>query len=105
MDPVLDISAVNIADSAVDLVASPSGTPSNTLATLGADSGLGFDIRNGSDADRSCTTFGTFGPKDGHEALPGDPPHVHPSPSQPGIATSSETGVSPPTVRLSFNCK
>ncbi|KAH0832931.1 hypothetical protein J3R83DRAFT_11898 [Lanmaoa asiatica] len=102
-DQVLDISAANNADSASGLVVRPSGTPNVTLVTHprpGADSALGSDIRSGSDADRSCTTFGTFGPlTDSHEALPGDSVHVHPLQSQPGVAPSSETVVPPPTTK------
>lgn len=109
VDQVLDISTANNAELALDLVASPPETPTGMLATHrrpGADSVLGFEIRSGPDADRSCTTFGTFGPiKDGHEASSGDSPHAHPSPSQPGIVPSSETVVSPPTVRLPCYCK
>lgn len=109
VEQVLDISAANSADSAAGLVASPPATPNGTLATHprpGAVSPLGSDVRSGSDADRSCTTFGTFGPLiDGHEAPPGDSPRVHPSQSQPGVAPSSETAVSPPTVRSPCHCK
>ncbi|KAG6374499.1 hypothetical protein JVT61DRAFT_4542 [Boletus reticuloceps] len=82
VDQVLDISTANNADLVSGMVASNPGTPSSI----------------GSDADRSCTTFGTFGPPtDGHEASPADSAPVHTS--QPVVAMSSETAVCPATTK------
>lgn len=107
MGKVLDISAANNADSTSGLVASPPETPKGSLTTYPrAGSAMGSDICSEPDADRSCTTFGTFGPlTDGHEASPRGSAHVHHSQSQPGVVLSSETVASPPSVCLPCHCK
>ncbi|KAG8213415.1 hypothetical protein J3R82DRAFT_11917 [Butyriboletus roseoflavus] len=100
VDQVLDISVANNADPPSGLVASPqSGTVATHLRS-GAASASGPDVASGSDANRSCTTFGTFGPlKDGHEASPGDFAHARPPQIQPGLPLPPETVVSPPTTK------
>lgn len=106
VDEVLDISATYSLDPPSGRAASPTGTTDGAFSTHprpGPDTVLA-SVRSGPEGDRSCTTFGTFGPPiDGHEAHPGDAAHARPS--SPAVAPSPETVVSPPTVRLPRHCK